>query len=110
MMDLRRKIAAAMTAAVLSFGFAATPAVAAANGDYTANGVNIRNATGVKGSVVVGAGYKGQGATIYCALWNYHENSGDWWYHQNKKTRVKGYSLQWYMKAYTSRSIHQCRW
>ncbi|WP_103063990.1 hypothetical protein [Actinomyces qiguomingii] len=84
---------------VLVVTLVATPASAwAVRGDYTANGVNIRNRTGYN-SVVVGSGYKGQGANVYCYLWNYRENNGDWYYHRNLRTGVKGYSLHRYMRT-----------
>lgn len=85
---------------VLVVALVATPVSAwAVKGDYTANGVNIRNRTGYTNSVVVGSGYKGQGANVYCYDWNYRENNGDWYYHRNLKTGVKGYSLHRYMRT-----------
>lgn len=70
----------------------------AVRGDYTANGVNIRNRTGYN-SVVIGSGYKGQGANVHCYDWNYRENNGDWCCHRNLRTGVKGYSLHRYMRT-----------
>lgn len=77
----------------------AIPANAASSGDYRAAGVNIRNSTGVRRSRVLGAGYPGQRLTAYCEEWNYAENSGDWFYHQNRRTRIKGYSLGRYLRV-----------
>lgn len=85
---------------LLIVALVATPSLAwAVRGDYTANGVNIRNRAAYS-STVVGAGYAGQGANVYCYVWNYREGSGDWYYHRNLTTGVKGYSISWYMRTW----------
>ena len=93
---MTKGIAVALASFVL-LGNAST-AFASAQGDYTTPGVNIRLKTGTY-STVMGSGYPGQGLTAYCEVWDYKENSGDWFYHRNNTTGVKGYSIGKYLRV-----------
>ena len=85
----------------------ATAAQAAANGDYTADGVRIRTCANTS-CTVLGLGYHGQGAYITC--FRYGEKLGNnsiWYNHRNKTTGVTGFSHSSLMN-YNSGSVPRC--
>ncbi|WP_221355298.1 hypothetical protein [Streptomyces beigongshangae] len=73
---------------------AAAAQEAAAPGDYLGTGVRIRAAADGN-STVVGLGYAGQGATVYCYRNGPHTEPNKiatWYYHRNNATGVTGWS------------------
>jgi uncharacterized protein YraI len=95
-----KRLARSLTAVALAIALlvlAAGPVGAAVNGDYAASGVRIR--TGPSTSrTVVGLGYRGQGATIYCFTRGTTVNGNPFWVrHRNQTTSVTGYSADYYM-------------
>ncbi|HVD14448.1 MAG TPA: hypothetical protein VNK73_08345 [Actinomycetota bacterium] len=95
MKRLARPLATALL--VLGLMAGAIPAYASVNGDYGGSGIRIR--TGPSTSrTVVGLGYRGQGATIYCITSGTSVGGNPWWLrHRNKTTGVTGYSADYYM-------------
>lgn len=96
----RRWLQVAVGAVVLaaSIVIPASPAMASANGDYTADGVRIRSCPSTSCNTVYGLGYPGQGATIICyKLGTIVNGTPYWYYHRNKTTGVTGYSTDAYM-------------
>src|SRR5690349_16371074 len=62
------------------------------NGDYIANGVNIRTGPGTS-YTSLGLGYVGQGAcTFFSADGETINGNNQWYYHTNETTTVTGYS------------------
>ena len=110
-MRTRRILGTAAAGALLS-GVAlipATPAFAAASGDYTGSGVRIRKCPQTtSGCAVHGLGYPGQGANITC--YKLGEQTGGtniWYYHRNRATGVTGYSHSGQISV-TSGTIPRC--
>ena len=100
---------AAVAAGVLSLGVLvpATPAQAAANGDYTDTGIRIRKCA-TTSCTSHGLGYPGQGAAISCYVnGQYLGNNNIWYYHRNRTTGVVGYSHS-SLIDYSSGSVGRC--
>ena len=95
-----KRLAKSLATGLLVIGLLAAPAAAFAsvNGDYAGDGVRIR--TGPSTSrTVVGLGYRGQGATLYCITRGTTINGNPWWErHRNQTTGVTGYSADYYMR------------
>jgi hypothetical protein len=100
--------AAAITAVAAPLALLpAAPALAAANGDYTAAGVRIRSCANTT-CTVRGLGYQGQGAYITCFRYGeYIGNNSIWYYHRNKTTGVVGYSHSSLMN-FNSGTVPRC--
>jgi uncharacterized protein YraI len=96
--------AVALAIALLLLG--AGPAGADVYGDYAGDGVRIR--TGPSTSrTVVGLGYRGQGARIYCITRGTSVNGNPFWLrHTNRTTSVTGFSADYYMTW--SGSVRTC--
>lgn len=95
-----KKLARSFTTVALAIALlmlAAGPVAASVSGDYAGDGVRIR--TGPSTSrTVVGLGYRGQGATIYCFTRGTTVNGNPFWVrHRNRTTSVTGYSADYYM-------------
>jgi uncharacterized protein YraI len=79
-----------------------TPAAAAVTGDYTASGVRIRSCP-TTSCAILGLGYPGQHATIYCyKLGTVVNGSPYWYYNRDNATGVTGYSSDAYVIFYGS--------
>jgi uncharacterized protein YraI len=97
----KSRLARSLAMIVLAIGMLlamAVPAGASLNGDYGADGVRIR--TGPSTSrTVVGLGYPGQGATLFCITTGTNINGDPFWLrNRNKATSVTGYSADYYMR------------
>lgn len=91
-----RGLATIVLAIVLVIAMAVA-AGASVNGDYAGTGIRIRTGPHTS-NTVVGLGYRGQGATIYCLAYGTSINGDNLWLrHRNKTTGVTGYSADYYM-------------
>jgi uncharacterized protein YraI len=106
----RGRLARGMAMIVMAIGLllaAALPAVASLNGDYADSGVRIR--TGPSTSrTVLGLGYPGQGATLYCITTGTNINGDPFWLrNRDQATGVTGYSADYYM-SWSHGSLATC--
>jgi uncharacterized protein YraI len=95
-----KRLAKSLVTAVLAAVLLAMPAAAYAyvDGDYGGDGVRIRTGPYTT-RTVVGLGYRGQGARLFCITRGTTINGNPWWeYHRNRTTGVTGYSSDYYMR------------
>jgi hypothetical protein len=92
-----KRLARCLATAVAVTALVAGPAYASVNGDYRGDGVRIRTGPHLY-NTVLGLGYQGQGATLYCITNGSSVNGNTQWeYNRDKATGVTGYSSDYYM-------------
>jgi hypothetical protein len=75
----------------------AVAAGATVYGDYAGDGIRIRTGPHTT-NTVLGLGYRGQGAAIFCLAYGTSINGDNLWLrHRNRTTGVTGYSADYYM-------------